>query len=53
MKVAEAASDAFGQLQQAVDSFHDAVGQSGSHVSQYAVEVAFDGACLVAERDQT
>ena len=48
MKVAEAASDAFGQLQQAFDGFHDAVGQAGFHVRQDAVEVTFDGASQFA-----
>jgi hypothetical protein len=52
MKVAEAPSDAFGQLQQAVDRFHDAIGQYGFHVSQDTIEVAFDGASQVAERGQ-
>ena len=53
VKVAEAACNAFGKLQQTVDGFHDAVGQSGFHVGPDAVEVRFDGACQVAERGQT
>jgi hypothetical protein len=53
MKVAEAAWDPLRQLQQPVDGFHDAVDQSGFHVGQDSVEVAFNGASQIAERSQS
>jgi hypothetical protein len=43
MKVADPAGDAFGQLQLAVDGFHEALGQFGSHVGLDAVAMKFEG----------
>ena len=43
VKVSEAAFEPLGQLQQPVDSFHDAVGQPSLHVGQDTVDVTLDG----------
>jgi len=44
MKVAEAASHAFGGPEDSVDGFHGGVGEAGLHKSQNSLPVGFQGA---------